>query len=190
MTFIHTEYHDELQPRCVHCGVAMPGSHIHRKYCSTKCKSRHRKKFGPSGKVPTHDCRICGKTFPINADQGNKWLCSDACRRASNAKSVRVFHLRRPTQEAIYRARSKNKGYRDNATARFYSWNPEAPRSCESCGEDRITEAAHKPSFARLGARRRKDNSKWPEMVWVLCPTCHMLIDRMGYSPAELGLTE
>jgi len=25
-------------------------------------------------------------------------------------------------------------------------------------------------------------------MVWVLCPTCHALLDRMHYPPEELGL--
>jgi hypothetical protein len=30
---------------------------------------------------------------------------------------------------------------------------------------------------------------RWPEKVWVLCPTCHRLLDRMNYSPSELGLS-
>jgi hypothetical protein len=31
-------------------------------------------------------------------------------------------------------------------------------------------------------------NMQWPEMVWVLCPTCHRLLDRMHYPPTDLGL--
>lgn len=177
-----------MQPKCVECGVEMTGSHIHRKYCSGRCKARHRKKNGPSEKVTEHDCRMCGKTFPIGPGQGNKWLCSDDCRRASNAKSVRTFHERRPQQEAIYRARTKERHPPDNNVRRFYMWNPDAPRCCEGCGENRVLEVAHKPEFPRLGRGRSKANSQWPKMVWVLCPTCHRLLDRMGYSPEELGL--
>lgn len=177
-----------MQPSCVQCGLELPGSHIHRRYCSGRCKARYRKLHGPREKVTEHQCRSCGKVFPIGLGQGNKWLCSIECVRASNAKSVRNFHERRPQQEAIYRARTKEKCEPDSNILRFYRWNPDAPRSCESCGEHRVLEIAHKPSHQRLGRHRSKLNSSWPEMVWVLCPTCHRLLDRMGYSPSDLGL--
>ena len=41
----------------------------------------------------------------------------------------------------------------------------------------------------RNGQWRNINNTQWPEQVWVLCPTCHALVDRMRYSPEELGLT-
>jgi hypothetical protein len=174
--------------QCVECGVGMNKAHYHAKYCSGRCKARYRKKHG-GGKVSDgHACRVCGKLFPLLPGQHNKWLCSDACRRASNAKSVREFHKRRPLMEAIYRTRTRKKLLPDNAGVRFYRLNPDAPRACESCGEDRVTEAAHKPGYERIGARRTSKNLRWPEMTWVLCPTCHRLLDRMGYSPEELGL--
>ena len=91
--------------------------------------------------------------------------------------------------EAIYRARAKGRQPADSNGERFYKWNPSAPRACQSCGESRVTEAAHRPECPRLGERRSRANMKWPEMVWVLCPTCHKLLDRMGYSPEELGLS-
>jgi len=178
-----------MQPHCVECGIEMPGSHIHRKYCSSRCKGRYWKKHGPKEPVTHHDCRICGKRFPIGHGQNNKWLCSAECRRASNALSARTFHLRRPQMEAIYRARAKDKKLPDNQNVRFYRLNPDAPKCCESCGEERVVEVAHRPGHERLGERRSSANMVWPQMVWVLCPTCHRLLDRMHYTPGELGLT-
>lgn len=178
----------ELQPVCISCGKVMPGSYIHRKYCSASCKSKWRRDHGPKGKVNTHNCRICGKEILLKSGQGNKWLCSDRCRTESNTRSVRTFHERRPKQEAIYRHRAKLKLEPDSNAIRFRKLNPDAPRECESCGENRVLEVSHKPGYERIGSRRSSRNCKWPEMVWVLCPTCHRLIDRMNYDPAELGL--
>lgn len=175
-------------PRCIECGTDLPWSRAHRLYCSGRCKARWRKIHGPIGKVSAHECRVCGVTFQIVGGQGNKWLCSDQCRRASNARSVRNFHVRRPQQEAVYRARAKDKKLPDSNLVRFYRTNKCAPRACESCGETRVLDVAHKPTHPRLGAWRSSVNCKWPEMVWVLCPTCHALLDRMNYSPRELGL--
>jgi hypothetical protein len=120
--------------------------------------------------------------------QHAKYLCSDKCRRASNAQSVRNFHLRKPHKELEYRGRSKAKRLPESNGARFYRTNPTAPRACESCGERRVLDIAHKPNHKRFGAWRSTQNCRWPEMVWVLCPTCHALLDRMHYDPAELGL--
>lgn len=177
-------------PSCVECGAEMPGSHIHRMYCSRRCKGRWRKKHGPKVPVAEHPCRMCGGIFPIGSGQGNKWLCSPECRRASNAKSVREFYQRRPQQEAIYRARTKAKKLPEGNLVRFYRSNGNAPRACESCGETRVLDVAHKPDHPRIGEWRSSRNCRWPQMVWVLCPTCHALLDRMHYAPAELGLQE
>ena len=166
----------------------MPGSHVHRKYCSQKCKGRYRKKNPSPPKENGHICRICGKWFPIGKGQHNKWLCSDQCRRESVAKSTREFHLRNPHKENLYRQRTKAKRLPDSNLIRFRRTNPNAPKKCESCGENRVLDVAHKPGKERNGAWRNSQNCKWPDMVWVLCPTCHALIDRMHYSPEELGL--
>ena len=177
-----------LQPHCIECGVEMPGAHSHKKYCSTRCKGRWQKKNPSQPVAKGHNCRVCGVLFPIGPGQNNKWLCSDACRRSSNAASVRNFHERRPKMEAIYRARTKEKLPPDSQNRRFYQLNPNAPRCCESCGESRVTEIAHRPGCERLGQRRSSANMVWPTMVWVLCPTCHRLLDRMNYPPSDLGL--
>ena len=183
------EPQNDLQPHCVECGVVMPGSHLHRKYCSSKCKFYWRKKNPCQKREDGHLCRQCGTLFPIGPHQHNKWLCSDECRKASNAQSVRTFHDRRPQMEAIYRARTKKKLPPDSQNRRFYLAYPNAPKACQGCGESRVVEIAHKPGFERLGQRRSRANMQWPEMVWVLCPTCHRLLDRMNYSPSELNLS-
>ncbi len=177
-----------MQPSCVECSKILPGSHIRRKFCSPRCKGRFRKRHGPLGPVREHRCRICDSIFPIGPGQANKWLCSPECRRKSNAKSVATFHERRPAQAAIYRERTRGKKLPDSNILRFYRSNPNAPRACESCGEARVLEIAHRPEFPRLGEWRSRANTQWPLMVWVLCPTCHRLLDRMNYAPHDLGL--
>ena len=179
---------------CVECGADLSGSYYNRRYCSVRCKQRWRKAQGfRQGKthvpVTDHACRICGKVFPIRADQGNKWLCSDVCRRASTAKSIREFYKRDPKRVELYRARTKAKRLPDGNLIRFYRVNPHAPRSCEVCGECRVVDIAHKPGHYRNGARRRMVSDMWPDKVWILCPTCHALVDRMHYPPSDLKLT-
>lgn len=176
-----------LTQKCIQCDTEMPPSNLTRKYCSFRCKKAYLKVHGGS-LAQGHECRQCGNLFAIGPGQGNKWLCSDACRRASNAASVRNFHERQPLAEAVYRAKTKAKSPPDSRNLRFYRSNPTAPRACQSCGEDRVTEVAHRPGHERLGSHRSSANTKWPEMVWVLCPTCHRLLDRMHYTPEELGL--
>ena len=54
------------------------------------------------------------------------------------AESVRTFASRLPAQQAIYRQRTIEKLGPDTVLKRFYSWNPNAPHACESCGEARV----------------------------------------------------
>lgn len=177
--------------KCLACEVVLPPeSPSHRKYCSGRCKARWLKQHRASpDPITAHQCRMCGRTFSISRTQHNKWLCSIQCRRASNAKSVRTFHLRRPHMEPIYRQRTKAKQLPEGNLIRFRRANPDAPRQCESCGEGRVLDVAHKPGHERFGQWRNSENCKWPEMVWVLCPTCHALLDRMNYPHHELGLS-
>lgn len=178
----------DVQHNCVECGISVIGSYVNRKYCSTRCKARWRKK-NPANPTNGHACRICGVIFPLLPGQGNKWLCSVECRKASAAKSVRNFHVRQPLAEKAYRAKTKAKKLPEGNLVRFRRTNPDAPRECESCGDDRVLDVAHKPGFERFGAHRSPANCQWPNMVWVLCPTCHALLDRMHYPPEDLNLT-
>ena len=175
--------------QCLHCGKTEENWNPGRKFCNQRCKAAYLRKHGVQHKDHAHLCRICGKSFPIGDGQNNKWLCSDECRRASVAKKVREFHLRRPERNATYRARTKAKQLPDSNLTRFRRYNKNAPTACESCGEVRVLDVAHKPDHWRNGAWRNSKNCQWPKMVWVLCPTCHALLDRMHYTPAELGLT-
>lgn len=178
------------QKVCIHCGGGIPlGSHFHRKYCSANCKRKYHASHDSLLIDGGHICRVCGDWFAVGKGQHNKWLCSPKCRREGVARSTREFHKRRPEMEQVYRARTKEKKLPDSNLVRFYRWNPDAPRECESCAERRVLDVAHKPGYERIGEHRKRDNSLWPEMVWVLCPTCHSLIDRMNYEPRELGLT-
>ena len=65
---------------------------------------------------------------------------------------------------------------------------PGLPGACESCGEDRVLEVAHKYAYKRRGAHATLANSEWPKMTWVLCPTCHRLLDKGIETSQELGL--
>lgn len=174
--------------KCRQCGNDLNSQHLSKKYCSRTCKAKYLASHGrkASDAVP---CRQCGTEFERGPGQHAKAICSPECRRARQAESVRTFHVRRPAMEKIYRQRTREKVAPDNTLRRFYIWNPNAPRACESCGENRVLEVAHRLECPRLGERRTRLNYKWPEMVWVLCPTCHRLIDRMNYDPAELGLS-
>lgn len=174
---------------CIQCGAKLPPeSHFHRKYCSGACKSRYRKTNATGTMADGHACRECGKHIELGPGQANKWVCSAECKRARLARSVREFHKRRPEMEAAYRARTRAKRLPDNSNVRFYRINPSAPRACQSCGESRVLDVAHRLGHERIGERRTAANWKWPEKVWILCPTCHALVDRMHYDPAELGL--
>ena len=173
---------------CVQCTAPMPGSNSHRRYCSGRCKAAWRRAHPGPPATDGHNCRMCGAWFALGPGQHNKWLCSAECRRASNAKSVRTFHIRQPAAEAIFRERTKAKRLPEGNLTRFYRTNPDAPRACEACGESRVLDVAHKPTHRRNGEWRSSQNCKWPSMVWVLCPTCHALLDRMHYPIGELGL--
>ena len=178
-------------PKCRRCGKSISAKHLSVRYCSPRCKNKdHAQAVKDRGRRPVgqHACRFCGREFEISAGQNNKWLCSPACRRGQSAKIAREFHSRRPQSEAIYRARTKAKLPPDRQLQRFYRHNPNAPKACESCGEARVVEIAHRPGHERLGERRSRANMVWPEKVWVLCPTCHRLLDRMGYAPSDLRL--
>lgn len=179
-----------MPKHCAECEIELPAtSPYHRKFCSGRCKRRFRQVHQLDGHSHNgHACRTCGVVFPIGAHEHNRWFCSDDCRRKAEKNSIRQFHARRPEMERIYRARTKERFPIDRAATRFYRLNPNAPRACEVCGESRVVDIAHKPQFARCGAPMRTSRMHWPQMVWVLCPTHHALIDRMHYDPAEFGL--
>lgn len=177
-----------MKRNCEHCRCEYQCQRKDSRFCSDKCGAAFRWKLSPKDTDVPRSCTVCGKQFFATKDANQKRVCSDACRRARNAKKVREWHKRNPDRIEIYRQRTKVKQLPDSNLIRFRRNNPKAPMKCESCGEYRVLDLAHKPGHERNGSWRSVRNSRWPEMVWVLCPTCHALIDRMRYSPHELGL--
>lgn len=173
---------------CDRCGNEYGFQRADSKFCSQSCGAAFRWKDSPKATDKPRPCRVCGKMFQVRPEQNQKWTCSDACRRARNAQIVREWHKRNPERDALYRQRTKSKQCPDSNLSRFRRHNRNAPMACESCGESRVLDLAHKPGHERNGAWRSVRNSQWPEHVWVLCPTCHALLDRMHYPPADLGL--
>jgi len=85
------------------------------------------------------------------------------------------------------------RGCRDPPTPgnlkRFRNRYPDIEIKCQVCGESRVVDIAHRPGYERNGAWRSIENTT-PDKVWILCPTCHALLDRMNYTPEELGLRD
>ena len=174
--------------KCRNCNADLSAQHLSKRYCDWKCKKEYLRNQGRSLSDPK-PCAVCGRLIHRGPGQAAKSICSVECRKSRAAASVREFHQRKPHMDKVYRERTKTRVSPDSSLVRFYKNNPDAPRKCQSCGESRVLEVAHRPEFARLGERRSKANTAWPSHVWVLCPTCHRLLDRMNYSPQELGLT-
>lgn len=83
--------------------------------------------------------------------------------------------------------RDKNPYSKLSKLERLYKKYPELSKVCEFCGEDRIVEIAHKPEHKRNGAWMIVGQTT-PNKIWILCPTCHNLLDKKGYTPQQLCL--
>ncbi len=178
--------HLAVDRHCVICGAVFTAQTAWHRYCSRTCKSR---RYRESKKPPTkRHCRQCGEGFVLGAGQGNKQHCSEECSTKSARESRSKFWERNGTKKRKeYYARSREKLGADGSLKRFYARYPDSPKACQACGESRVLDIAHKPGHERNGAWRSAKNTT-PEKVWILCPTCHALLDRKGYCPSELGL--
>ena len=79
--------------------------------------------------------------------------------------------------------------YKDSKLERLCRKYPAIPKSCQSCGESRVVEIAHRPEFRHVGGVIGSNiENRAPHMIWVLCPTCHKLLDKGICTPSELGL--
>lgn len=142
-----------------------------------------------SAESKMRNCRVCEKPFPVvkQRDDANRQHCSRECAVESARASRRRFYQNKPEKYVEYHRKSRERLGPDGNLKRFYARYPDAPRACQSCGEKRVLDVAHKPGHERNGAWRSAKNTTL-DKVWILCPTCHALIDRMGYVPSELGL--
>ena len=171
---------------CLRCLIPFLRTRSCKRYCSDACRlaahaARH-------NKDPRRPCRVCGAVF-VRVGQGhaNKQHCSLTCAAESARASRAKFYRRNPDRVATYRARAKAKASRDTGLARLWKKYPELPRACEACGESRVLDIAHRPEHRRNGAWRTMANTT-PLTIWVLCPTCHALLDRLGHSAEQLGI--
>lgn len=179
---------------CVICGKDFDAKTAWHRYCSRACESKnYRNSHGLHKLKDGRFCRQCGKQFfPEGRGGNNKQHCSVECSiqsaRESRSKFWERFGDKKKQKMSEYYQKSRDKIGPDGNQKRFYSRYPGVPRSCQSCGEARVLDIAHKNGHARDGAHRSKENTT-VDKVWILCPTCHALLDRMNYDPSALGLS-
>jgi hypothetical protein len=175
---------------CWICGKEFTPVTAWQRYCSVKCQSENwRNSKGRIVDSGRH-CRQCGiKFYPPRNGGANKQHCSLECSIKSARESRSKFYKKNPEIYKKYNKKWHNKVGTDGNLLRFYLRYPDAPKKCQACGEDRILDIAHKPEHKRNGAWRSKQNTTI-ERVWILCPTCHALLDRKGYTAKQLRINE
>jgi len=176
---------------CRYCSKTFEPERKWQLYCSDQCRVDFNNSLTKKTDIQkTRYCKVCGKSFIIGFQQMNKQHCSLECSQKSARISRTKFwsnQIDKKSKRDLYYKKSKEKCGPDGNLKRYYLRYPDAPRNCQSCGENRVLDIAHKPGFERNGSWRSVSNCT-PEKVWILCPTCHALLDRMNYSPNELGL--
>lgn len=173
---------------CIECKAKFRGRRD-KQYCSFACQSRAgrlRRKEQTDEIRAGRDCKKCGSHFDIAWPDSNRRYCSDECARTAAKESRRAFHKRNPKAQKEYNSRNPFRTH--GVVARLRRKFPDIPISCQSCGESRIVEFAHRPEYRRNGTFRKMENTK-PHMIWVLCPTCHKLLDRGICTQSDLGLS-
>jgi hypothetical protein len=173
---------------CTDCGDQFQAVRPDKRYCSSTCQARAgRRRRGEQTDATKAgaDCQWCGQHFDITPPSTNQRHCSDECSREAARKQRREFYRKNPERRKVYNSR---RPYRDVRIARLRRRYDDIPTSCESCGEKRVLEVAHRPEYARKGAGRSVKNSQ-RHMFWILCPTCHKLLDYEICSQEELRLT-
>lgn len=174
---------------CAHCSKPLAGP-ARKKWCSENCAAAARYRAALKRPAP-RECRTCGTAFsPLGRAGANRQHCSLECSRQSATASRRAFHATNPKYSRRYYDRPRKTPRPQLRTLeRLWRKYPELPHACEGCGESRVLDVAHRPQHARQGAWRTMEVME-PHMIWVLCPTCHALLDRAGYSAAALGIPE
>lgn len=173
---------------CKECEEKFNSGRPDKKYCSFRCQSRAgrlRRNEQTDITRQGRDCPECGFHFNITPPACNRRYCSEECARVAAKRYRNAFMKRNPGIQKVYNSR---RPYKDTGiVSRIRRRYPKLPAVCQSCGESRVIELAHKPEHKRNGAWRKIENTK-PHMIWILCPTCHKLLDRGICTQAELGL--
>lgn len=174
---------------CERCDAPFVGYRSMQKYCSAACRNEAHAERHCIG-LPHHRlCRVCGKGFvAVGRGSNNRQHCGEMCAAVSARLARAAFARRRPDREEAYREKQRAKGKRDTILGRLWRKYPWLPRACEACGETRVLDV-HRPGHERRGAWiSMRVNT--PERIWILCPTCHALLDRLGYSVEQMGIRE
>lgn len=184
---------------CDVCDVPFDAKFPHQKRCSKTCiefaKTRYARSrdqsLSPEQWETRHRyCRWCGQKFQRSGrESNNRRYCSTKCEAAGYKARQYEFHERNPGKRTEYNRRRVEKHGPDTLLTRLYRRYPDLPTACESCGEARVLDLAHKPDHARRGAHRTL-RCYQRYMFWILCPTCHALVDRKVCRPDDLGLEE
>ncbi len=172
---------------CSVCRVEYKSKRPDRLYCSNTCAGRAgRRRRGEQLDITKdgRNCGRCGTHFHIIPPSTNARYCSIKCAVTAARELRKIWARRNPERIKGFNSRRQ---FRDTVMNRLKRRCPALPTACESCGESRILEVAHKPTYKRNGAWRIVSNTQ-PHMIWVLCPTCHKLLDRGICTQAELGL--
>lgn len=171
---------------CSWCLRAVRTRSVRTKWCDWRCQNRAcalRPRISRA-------CAVCSTPFDVSLrGRGNAKHCSESCSAISARASRAAFARRRPEQSEVYRQTHRAKGKKDTSLNRLLRKYPWLPRHCEACGESRVLDIAHRPGHERNGAWiSMRVNT--PDRIWILCPTCHALLDRAGYTPEQLGIRE
>lgn len=173
---------------CAECASPFAALRPDKRYCSPPCAGRAgRRRRGEQLDVTKdgRDCIRCGQHFEIVPPNTNRRYCSEGCARDAAREQRRAFHRRKPGIQKVYNSR---RPFQDTVLGRLSRKYSDIPSACEACREARILEVAHRPEFKRNGAWKIVANTL-RHMFWVLCPTCHKLLDRGICTQEELGLT-
>jgi hypothetical protein len=175
--------------QCEVCRWRMIMGRSWRKYCSKACYEKSRLERNRIIVKP-RPCAQCRNIFTPSALAKNRniiILCSDICRGEYRRAYAKRWNKNNPEARDSYYKKAAAKFGVDKPLKRLWRVFPDMPRYCEGCGDDRVLDIAHKPYAKRNGARRTRKNTN-PDTVWILCPTCHALLDRKGWSPTEVGI--
>ena len=178
-----------LSPRvlcCSWCFTAVTTKSIRTKWCGAYCQNRA---TALRPKV-VRSYKVCSKPFDASVrGLGNTRHCSLECSTVSARKARAAFARKHPTQMEAYRETHRKKQVKDTTLGRLRRKYPWLPNACEACGETRVLDVAHRPGHERRGAWiSMRVNT--PERIWILCPLCHALLDRCGYTPEQLGIRD
>lgn len=176
---------------CQRCGIEVEAHRKTKKYCGT-CVFQSWKDLPPIER----DCRWCGKhmTLPRGGVQFRVMFFCCPEHSVLSAKKSRIESQRRAARgeprkntgrKAVLTPEEQAQRRKQGIVGRFFRNNPDRLPVCQSCGENRIVELAHKTP--RNGAWRSFKNTQ-NEDIWVLCPTCHRCLDRGVQTAEELGL--